>query len=456
MKTIVVGAGPAGLFCAYELAKAGAEVVVVESGSAVERRRCPMKRMGYCAKCEPCNLIHGVGGAGLFSDGKLNLDPRIGGDMLQFMGEGEARRLVEYVDRVFSEHGAKGEKTVIDERAGVLMRKAKMAGVTFIPIVQRHIGSDMLPDVIESFRNRMEALGVEFLLNTTVRDIDVRNGEAMGVVVGRRLIKGDFVVLATGRGGAHWLARKCMQLGIPTQHQPLDVGVRVEVPAEIMKDVTDVCWDPKFHVQTGQYDDFVRTFCTCPYGFVISESYDSFICTNGHSMISVKSENTNFALLVRVALTHPVENTTEYGESIAKIASTIGGGKPILQRFGDLKAGRRSTWERIKRSYVKPTFTYVTPGDVSMVLPGRIMADVREALEMLNKVIPGVAEDSTLLYAPEIKFHALRVNVSKHMETNVKNLFAVGDGAGVSRGIVGAAMSGVAAAREIIKRCRNG
>jgi hypothetical protein len=302
----------------------------------------------------------------------------------------------------------------------------------------------------------METLGVEFVLNTTVRDIDVHDGAAKGVIVGRRLIKGDFVVLATGRGGAQWLARKCMQLGIPTQHQPLDVGVRVEVPAEIMKEVTDVFWDPKFYMQTSQYDDFVRTFCTCPYGFVISESYNSFICTNGHSMVSVKSENTNFALLVRVALTHPVENTTEYGESIARIASTIGGGKPILQRFGDLKAGRRSTWERIKRSYVKPTFTYVTPGDVSMVLPGRIMADMREALEMLNKVIPGVAEDSTLLYAPEIKFHALRVNVSKHMETNVKNLFAVGDGAGVSRGIVGAALSGVVAAREIIKRCRNG
>ena len=456
MKTIVVGAGPAGLFCAYELAKAGAKVIVVDSGSSVERRRCPMKKMGYCAKCELCNLIHGVGGAGLFSDGKLNLDPRIGGDMLQFMKEDEARRLIEYIDRVFIEHGAKGERNVIDERAQVLTRKAKMAGVTFIPIVQRHIGSDRLPGVIESLKSYMEALGVEFVLNTNVRDVEVRDGTVKGVVVGRRVIKSDFVVLATGRGGAQWLARRCMHLGIPTQHQPLDVGVRVEVPAEIMKDVTDVFWDPKFYIQTGQYDDFVRTFCTCPYGFVIAESYNSFICTNGHSMVTVKSDNTNFALLVRVALTHPVENTTEYGESIARIASTIGGGRPILQRFGDLKAGRRSTWERIKRSYVKPTFTYVTPGDVSMVLPGRIMADIMEALEMLNKVIPGVAEDSTLLYAPEIKFHALRVNVNKHMETIVKNLFAVGDGAGVSRGIVGAALSGVVAAREITKRCRNG
>jgi hypothetical protein len=456
MKTVVVGAGPAGLFCAYELAKAGAKVVVVDSGSSIERRRCPMKKMGYCAKCDPCSLIHGVGGAGLFSDGKLNLDPRIGGDMLQFMGEEEAQRLIDYIDRIFSEHGAKGEKNVIDDRADELMRKAKMAGVKFVPIVQRHIGSDMLPGVIESLKSYMEALGVEFILNTEIKEIDVHNGVAKGVVAGRNIIKGDFVVLATGRGGAQWLAKKCMQLGVPTSYQPLDVGVRIEVPAEIMKSVTDIFWDPKFYIQTSQYDDFVRTFCTCPYGFVISESYNSFICTNGHSMVSVKSENTNFALLVRVALTHPVENTTEYGESIARIASTIGGGRPILQRFGDLKAGRRSTWERIKRSYVKPTFTYVTPGDVSMVLPGRIMADVREGLEMLNKVIPGVAEDSTLLYAPEIKFHALRVNVKRDMETNVKNLFAVGDGAGVSRGIVGAALSGVVAAREIAKRCKHG
>jgi hypothetical protein len=247
-----------------------------------------------------------------------------------------------------------------------------------------------------------------------------------------------------------------MQLGVPTNYQPIDVGFRVEVPAEIMKQVTDSFWDPKFYIQTSQYDDFVRTFCTCPNGFVISESYDSFICTNGHSMVSMKSDNTNFALLVRVALTHPVENTTEYGESIARTASTIGGGRPILQRLGDLRAGRRSTWERIKRSYVKPTFTYVTPGDISMVLPGRIMTDLREGLDMLNKVIPGVAEDSTLLYAPEIKFHALRVNVSRNMETNIKNLFAIGDGAGVSRGIVGAALTGVVAAREIGRRCRHG
>ncbi|QLJ52972.1 MAG: hypothetical protein Sv326_0797 [Candidatus Fermentimicrarchaeum limneticum] len=456
MKAIVVGAGPAGLFCAYELAKAGVKVVVVDSGSTIERRKCPMKKMGYCVKCSPCNLIHGVGGAGLFSDGKLNLDPRIGGDMLQFMSESEARRLIDYVDRIFSEHGAKGERNIIDERAEALMRKAKMAGVRFLPIVQRHIGSDKLPEVIESLKGYMEALGVKFVLNKEVRDIAVSDGVARGVVARREVINGDFVVLATGRGGAQWLARKCMQLGVPTNYQPLDIGLRVEVPAEIMKEVTDIFWDPKFYIQTSQYDDSVRTFCTCPNGFVISESYNNFICTNGHSMVSIKSDNTNFALLVRIALTQPVENTSEYGESIGRISSTIGGGRPILQRFGDLKAGRRSTWERIKRSYVKPTFLYVTPGDVSMALPGRIMADIREALEMLNKVIPGVAEDSTLLYAPEIKFHALRVNVSKHMETNVKNLFAIGDGAGVSRGIVGASLSGIVAAREIAKRCRNG
>lgn len=456
MKAVVVGAGPAGLFCAHELARVGVNVVVVDSGSSIEKRKCPMRRIGYCVRCKPCNLIHGVGGAGLFSDGKLNLDPRVGGDMLQFMREDEAREIIEYIDRVFSEHGGGGERTGVDERAEELIRKAKMAGVRFIPIVQRHIGSDRLPGVIASMKSYLEALGVRFVLNKEVRDVVVRDGVARGVVAGRGVIKGEFVVLATGRGGAQWLARKCMQLGIPTQYQPIDVGLRVEVPAEIMKPVTDLFWDPKFYIQTTQYDDFVRTFCTCPNGFVISESYDNFICTNGHSMVSTKSENTNFALLVRVALTHPVENTTEYGESIGRIASTIGGGRPILQRLGDLRAGRRSTWERIKRSYVKPTFTYVTPGDVSMVLPGRIMTDLREGLEMLNKVIPGVAEDSTLLYAPEIKFHALRVSVDRHMETNVKNLFAVGDGAGVSRGIIGAALSGIVAAREIGKRCRHG
>ncbi|MEM3690255.1 MAG: FAD-binding protein, partial [Candidatus Micrarchaeia archaeon] len=202
MKAIVVGAGPAGLFCAYELAKAGVKAVVVESGSSIEKRKCPMKRMGYCVKCNPCNLIHGVGGAGLFSDGKLNLDPRIGGDMLQFMTEDEARRLIDYVDRVFSEHGAEGERNVVDERAEELMRKAKMGGVRFVPIVQRHIGSDRLPGVIASLKSYLEALGVEFILNREVKEIIVKNGAVSGVVAGREVIKGNFVVLATGRGGA--------------------------------------------------------------------------------------------------------------------------------------------------------------------------------------------------------------------------------------------------------------
>jgi len=258
-------------------------------------------------------------------------------------------------------------------------------------------------------------------------------------------------VLAPGRGGAHWLRDLCKKLAIPSHHQPIDIGVRVEVPAEIMGEVTGINYDPKFHVRTKTFDDSVRTFCTNPGGYVISETYEEgkFVCANGHALRGKNSRNTNFALLVRVALTEPLENTSEYGEVIARMATTIGGGKLILQRLGDLKKGRRSTWERIRKSYVEPTFKHVTPGDVSMSLPGRMVMDILEALEALNRVIPGIGEDSTLLYSPEIKFHALRVETSLKMETAKRNLFAVGDGAGVSRGIVAAAATGIIAAREI-------
>jgi uncharacterized FAD-dependent dehydrogenase len=265
-------------------------------------------------------------------------------------------------------------------------------------------------------------------------------------------IPADFVIVASGRGGARWFAQVCKKNGIQTRFQPLDVGVRVEAPHEIMDDVTEINWDPKFHMRTRKYDDFVRTFCTNPRGFVITESYGEFICVNGHSMRDKKSENTNFALLVQVALTEPVENTTAYGEGIARLATIIGGGKPTLQRLGDLTSGKRSTWERINRSYVSPTLKEVTPGDISMALPARVVDDITEGLDMLNKVVPGVAEDGTLLYAPEIKFHALRVAVGKGMETGIANLYAAGDGAGVSRGIVGASVTGMLAARSVIRK----
>ncbi len=455
MKAIVVGAGPAGLFCAYELAKAGISVEIFERGEEVDKRACPMKHTGYCVKCPECNFVHGVGGNGLYSDGKLNLDPEIGGNLLEFLSEHEAKKLIEQIDETFTKHGAHSKKTEKEDYAEMMVARAKANGVRFIPIQQRHMGSDRLPGIISSFVGEMKSLGVVFNTKTNVTDISVEVGKVNGVFVGEKKIEANYVVIGPGRGGAKWLSELCAKHGIKSRHQAIDIGVRVEVPAEIMNEATAICWDPKFHINTKTHDDLVRTFCTNPRGYVVTEHYPDYVCVNGHSLKGKRSENTNFAFLVRVELTHPVENTTEYGEAIARMATTIGGGKPTLQRLGDLKAGRRSTWERIEKSYVKPTLTEATPGDIAMGLPGRIVTDVLEGLEAMNRVIPGVYEDSTLLYSPEIKFHAHRVEVKKDMETSVAHLFTVGDGAGVSRGIVIAAATGMLAAHEIIRRTHN-
>jgi uncharacterized protein len=454
MKTVIVGAGPAGLFCAYELAKAGHKVEVYEQGKDIEKRACPMTQTGYCVDCIECNFIYGVGGNGLYSDGKLNLDPEIGGNLLEFVTHSEAISLINHIDEIFEQNGGEGKKTQEEGYADQLIEKSKANGVRFIPIKQKHMGSDKLPFIIKSFVDEMKKLGAVFHTHTKVEDVVIKDGKVTGIIVDGKKVEADYVVIGPGRGGAKWLFDICAKYGIAARHQPIDIGVRVEVPAEIMNRVTSVCWDPKFHIHTKTHDDLIRTFCTNPRGFIVTEHYPDFISVNGHSLKDRVSQNTNFAFLVRVSLTSPVENTTEYGEAIARMATVIGGGKPIIQRFGDLKAGRRSTWDRIKKSYVKPTLTDVTPGDISMSLPARIVTDIIEGLEALNRVIPGISEDSTLLYSPEIKFHAHRVDVQKNMQTSIQNLFTVGDGAGVSRGIVIAAATGIIAAREIARRSK--
>jgi uncharacterized FAD-dependent dehydrogenase len=316
--------------------------------------------------------------------------------------------------------------------------------------------------VIKSFKDDLMAHGIEFLLNTHVTDLLIEedgvaeNGTKVcrGVITENGdTIKGGCTLLTPGRVGATWVDELIKRHGIDAEYADIDVGVRVEVPAITMNPVTKINHDPKFHIRTKRYDDFARTFCTNERGFVVKEEYADFVGVNGHSMKTKKSENTNFAFLVRVGLTKPVENTTRYGRSIAKLATTIGGGKPILQRMGDLRRGRRSSWHSIKRNLVRNTLKDVTPGDISMALPHRITMDIIEGLEKLNEIIPGVASDSTLLYAPEIKFYAMRTKVDRNMETTVKNLFAAGDGTGLSRDIVNAAATGILAARGVMNTC---
>ncbi|MGB9928608.1 MAG: NAD(P)/FAD-dependent oxidoreductase [Methanosarcina sp.] len=457
---IIIGAGPAGMFAAYEIAEENSQVnsletLIVDMGRDIDKRFCQMKTQTYCMHCTPCDIMCGVGGCGTFSDGTLNLRPDVGGDLAALTGDQtEAWKLVERVDRIFLKFGAPQEALLtIGPEIDELKRRAASVGARFIEIKQRHIGSDNAPAVIGRFKQDLVNKGVDFLLETEVEDLIIENGICKGIVLkDGKIIQARYVLLSPGRRGYSWISDIIKRHGIEARYGGIDIGVRVEVPAIVMDPVTNINRDPKFHIQSRRYDDFVRTFCTNKRGFVVKEEYEGFIATNGHSLANIESENTNFAFLVRVELTEPIENTTKYARSIAKLATTIGGGKPVLQRMGDLRRGRRSTKERLARNLVVNTLKDVTPGDISMALPHRIVMDIIEGLEILNEIIPGVTSDSTLLYAPEVKFYAMHLQVSRKMETNIGNLFAAGDGAGLSRDIVNAAATGLMAAEGILDK----
>ncbi|MCK5547527.1 MAG: NAD(P)/FAD-dependent oxidoreductase, partial [Thermoplasmata archaeon] len=406
-----------------------------DMGRSVDDRVHPKAHERLSQKWEASNIMCGVGGAGMFSDGTLNLRPDVGGDLERFTKYAEdAWELVRLVDDTYLSFGGP-EKVYESEGKDVekLMRKAVSAGARFINIPQRHIGSDNAPSVIRAFEEHLRSKGVEFRLNTQVRDVIVEGDECKGVVIDGEKLKAKAVLLAPGRVAFSWVEEIIKNHKIESRYAPIDIGVRVEVPAIIMNPVTDVARDPKFHIRTKKYDDFVRTFCANPRGYIVMEEYDGFIGVNGHSMHNRKSENTNFAFLVKIELTEPLENTSAYGRSIAELATTIGGGRPIVQRMGDLRRGRRTNSKRLEKNHVRNTLKDITPGDISMALPHRIVMDIIEGLEVLDEIIPGVANDSTLLYAPEIKFYAMEVTVDDKMETNIKNLFAAGDGVGLSR-----------------------
>ncbi len=451
---IIVGAGPAGMFAARELACHKLKILIIDMGSDVNDRHCSLEPELKCTHCLPCDIMCGVGGAGTYSDGTLNLRPDIGGDLSTFTDdENEAWNLVEEVDEIFLEYGATTKISMPDQQEiEMLQRRAASVGAKFIEIRQRHIGSDDAKEVISRFKHDLDIKGVHFMLRTRVINLIIKNCTCCGVILedGTNLTSKN-VLLCPGRVGCEWVSQLVAEHSIKAGFSGVDIGVRVEVPAIIMDPVTRINHDPKFHIRTSRYDDFVRTFCTNEHGFVVKENYQGFIATNGHSMHTMTSDNTNFAFLVHVELTHPMENTIKYAKSVAKLATTIGGGKPVLQRMGDLRRGRRSTEARIAKNNVRNTLKDITPGDISMALPHRIVMDIIEGLDTLNMIIPGVNSDSTLLYAPEVKLYAMEVSVDKNMQTSVKGLFAAGDGTGLSRDLVNSAATGLLAARGIVK-----
>lgn len=452
---IIVGGGPAGLFAAYYLEEhSKLNVLLIEKGKSSLKRKCPNHNLQKCIQCDPCNILSGIGGAGLYSDGKLNFIPRLGKtDLTQFMELSSAQDLIDETEKIFTKFKMDGPVFPTDMKAAKQIRKeAKRFGINLLLIKQKHLGSDNLPGYITEMARYIKSKGVEIKTRETVIDILEKDGSIQGVITDKAEYKSANVILAPGRIGASWMASVAKKHGISLSQRGIEVGIRVEVHNDIMDDLCNVIYDPTFFIQTSTYDDQTRTFCTNQGGFISLENYKDFVCVNGHAYSDKKSPNTNFAFLSKVVLTEPVTDNQAYGESIGKLATIIGGGKPILQRFGDLKRGRRSTWNRISKGYIEPTMTNVVCGDIAMALPERILTNLIEGLESLNYVVPGISNDETLLYAPEIKFFATQVKTNNFLETAIKGMYVAGDGPGVAGNIVSAAATGIIPAKRIIQK----
>jgi len=452
---IIVGAGPAGIFSALELLekKKDAKILIIEKGKDIDQRKCPMMmREISCKACPECALLSGWGGAGAFSDGKLNLSPEIGGFLSRYIDKNAIRSLIDYVDKIYVRYGAPkktygGSKEDIQE----IERLASKNDIVFVPSRVRHIGTDRCRVLLKKIKKSLNAK-VETLFGLEAEDVITKRARATGV----RLKNGDkvysdFVILAPGREGSRWLEKESRRLHLTLLQNPVDIGVRVEVPASVFEHLTSITYEPKLIFYSKKFDDKVRTFCVNPYGEVVKEYLKGIWTVNGHSYANRKTNNTNFALLVSTFFTEPFDEPISYGRYIARLANFLGHGV-IVQRLGDLQIGRRSTHERIAKGIVQPTLKDATPGDLSFVIPYRYLSDILEMIDALDKVAPGVNSKHTLLYGVEVKFYSMQLKLTNTLETEVKNLFAVGDGAGVSRGLIQASASGVIAAREIVRR----
>jgi uncharacterized FAD-dependent dehydrogenase len=452
---IIVGAGPAGIFAAIELVRKspGLSVLMVEKGRSLEARNCPReKAAGGCLNCSPCSITSGWGGGGAFSDGKLTLTTRFGGFLDEYLEEEELKSLIDYIDRLWLEFGASSRLFGTDEEAiAGLVAQAARAGLDFVPARIRHLGTDHCPEILRSMHSYL-APKIEIRTSTAVQMFTCEKGRVTGVVLGDgSREESNLVIAAPGREGAEWFAAEAKRLGLETENNPVDVGVRVEVPAVVTDPVTEKVWEPKIHYYSKSFDDLVRTFCVCPRGEVVTENTGGVVTVNGHSWSEKRTENSNFAILVSKTFTEPFKEPIAYGKYIASLANMLGGGV-LVQRLGDLWEGRRSTAKRLAKSMVHPTLKDATPGDLTLVLPYRHVRNILEMLEALDKIMPGIWSRNTLLYGVEVKFYSSRVKVSPSMETGIRGLFAVGDGAGVTRSLAQASAAGVKAARTVLER----
>ena len=452
----IIGAGPAGIFSALEIVKLRPEwkVVLIEKGQKIEKRKCPIREGSpKCVNCKRCGLLCGWGGAGAFSDGKLTLTPDVGGHLVDYMSREKVEELIKYADDMYLEHGATDEVFGTNmEIFREIEREAVKAELKLVHSPVRHLGTERSLDVLKHMQDYLDER-ITILNNVTAQNLIVECEQVKGIVLDNGdIIKAQYTIIAPGREGADWLTHEFAKNKIGMVNNAVDVGVRVELPAPVFAPLTDKLYESKLVYYSPTFGDEVRTFCMNPNGEVVQENYNGIATVNGHSYANIKTNNTNFALLVSKKFTEPFKEPIAYGQHIASLANMLAGGI-LVQRFGDLLEGRRSTPDRIKSSVITPTLTCATPGDLSLVIPYRQMKSIIEMLFALDKIAPGTASRYTLLYGIEVKFYSARVKLTNELETEgVKNLFTIGDGAGVTRGLIQASASGVYVAQTICAR----
>ena len=451
---IIIGAGPGGIFSAYELMKQRPELktAVFEAGNPLEKRKCPIDgvKVKSCIKCSTCAIMNGFGGAGAFSDGKYNITNDFGGTLYEYIGRDQALSLMRYVDQINVENG--GEGTRMYSTAGSSFKKLCMQNkLMLLDASVRHLGTDINYVVLQNLYEAMKD-HVDFHFNTPVRRVVPLENGGFRVVWDTGEDECRYCIASVGRSGSKWMETICHDLDISTSSNRVDIGVRVELPAVIFSHLTDQLYESKIVYRTEKFEDNVRTFCMNPNGIVVNENTNGIVTVNGHSFedASKKTENTNFALLVSKHFSEPFKESNDYGESIARLSNMLGGGV-IVQRFGDLERGRRSNEKRILEGTVRPTLA-ATPGDLSLVLPKRILDGIIEMIYALDKIAPGTANDDTLLYGVEVKFYNMEVKLDKHLETTYPGFFIIGDGSGVTHSLSHASASGVFVARQIAGR----